>query len=148
MIITSPMRQKIPVTAAHGDGIGPEWASNPARKSGKVEVVGIDLYMGSNGKTSKEFGDALSHISHEGIELHMLDNRGTIVWPGGMSETFVVDSFRCRCQPVESAAAKTVSHAQIAAIYRKITAAGYDIVKTETPRTFDGQQGFTLAQGQ
>jgi isocitrate dehydrogenase len=28
------------------------------------------------------------------------------------------------------------------------TAAGYDIVKTETLRTFDGQQGFTLAQGQ
>jgi isocitrate/isopropylmalate dehydrogenase len=37
---------------------------------------------------------------------------------------------------------------QIAAIDKKVTAAGYDIVKTETLRTFDGQQGFTLAQGQ
>jgi isocitrate/isopropylmalate dehydrogenase len=34
------------------------------------------------------------------------------------------------------------------ALYHKVTAAGYDIVKTETLRTFDGQQGFTLAQGQ
>jgi hypothetical protein len=33
-------------------------------------------------------------------------------------------------------------------LYQKVTAAGYDIVKTETLRTFDGQQGFTLAQGQ
>jgi hypothetical protein len=29
-----------------------------------------------------------------------------------------------------------------------MTAAGYNIVKTETLRTLDGQQGFTLAQGQ
>jgi isocitrate/isopropylmalate dehydrogenase len=41
-----------------------------------------------------------------------------------------------------------VTHAQISALYEKVTAAGYDIVKTETLRTFDGQQGFTLAQGQ
>jgi isocitrate dehydrogenase len=41
-----------------------------------------------------------------------------------------------------------VTHAQISALYQKVTAAGYDIVKTETLRTFDGQQGFTLAQGQ
>jgi isocitrate dehydrogenase len=125
-----------------------EWVPDPARKAEKVEVVGIDLYMGSNGKTPKEFGDALNSISHEGIELRMVDNRGTIVWPGGMSETFVVDSFRCRFQPVASAASQAINHAQIAAIYQKITAAGYDIVKTETLRTFDGQQGFTLAQGQ
>jgi hypothetical protein len=40
------------------------------------------------------------------------------------------------------------SHAQTAALYQKVIAARYDIVKTETLRTFDGQQGFTLAQGQ
>jgi hypothetical protein len=38
--------------------------------------------------------------------------------------------------------------ARISALYQKVTAAGYDIVKTEILRTFDGQQGFTLAQGQ
>jgi hypothetical protein len=31
---------------------------------------------------------------------------------------------------------------------RNVIVAGYDIVKTETLRTFDGQQGFTLAQDQ
>jgi len=77
-----------------------------------------------------------------------VDNRGTIGWTGGMSETFVTDSYRCRFQPVETSANQAVSHAQISALYQKVTAAGYDIVKTETLRTFDGQQGFTLAQGQ
>jgi isocitrate dehydrogenase len=121
-----------------------EWTPNPTRKFEKVEMVGIDLYMGSNGHNPKEFGDALSRISHDGMQLKMVDNRGTIVWPGGMAETFVVDSFRCRFQPPAGA----VTHEQISALYQKVTAAGYDIVKTETIRTFDGQQGFTLAQGQ
>jgi isocitrate dehydrogenase len=124
-----------------------EWAPNPSRKLEKIEIVGVDLYMGSNGKSPKEFGDALSHISHEGVQLKMIDNRGTIVWPGGMAETFVIDSYRCRFQPAANGNT-TVTHAQISALYQKVTAAGYDIVKTETLRTFDGQQGFTLAQGQ
>jgi isocitrate dehydrogenase len=121
-----------------------EWTPDPARKFEKVEMVGVDLYMGSNGRNPKEFGEALSKISHDGLQLKMVDNRGTIVWPGGMAETFVVDSFRCRFQPGSGA----VTHGQISALYQKVTAAGYDIVKTETIRTFDGQQGFTLAQGQ
>jgi isocitrate dehydrogenase len=125
-----------------------EWVPNPARKFEKIEIVGIDLYMGSNGRNPKEFGDALSKITVDGIQLRMVDNRGTIVWPGGMAETFVTDSYRCRFQPVETSATQGVTHAQISALYQKVTAAGYDIVKTETLRTFDGQQGFTLAQGQ
>jgi hypothetical protein len=88
--------QKTPITIAHGNGIGP---------------------------SPKEFGDALNQISYKGVQLSVIDNRGTIVRLGGTSETFVNDSFR-------------------------VTAAGHDIVKTETLRTFDGQQGFTLAQGQ
>ena len=62
-----------------------------------------------------------------------------------MSETFVVDNYRCRFQPVE---AKTITHAQMTALCQKVIAAGYDVVKFETLRTFDGKQGFTLAQGQ
>jgi isocitrate dehydrogenase len=122
-----------------------EWVPNPARVSEKVEIVGVDLYLGSNGQAPQQFGDAIDKISHEGVGLRMVDNRGTIVWPGSMAETFVVDSFRCRFQPVE---AKTITQAQIVAIYQKVIAAGYDIVKIETLRTFDGKQGFTLAQGQ
>ena len=31
-----------------------EWTPNPARRSEKVEMVGVDLYMGSNGRTPQE----------------------------------------------------------------------------------------------
>lgn len=124
-----------------------EWTPNPARKFEKTELVGVDIYVGSR-QTPQELGSALSQITQDGVELRMIDNRGTIVWPGGMAETFVIDNYRCRFQPKASAASQSVTQAQISALYQKVTAAGYDIVKTETLRTFDGQQGFTLAQGQ
>jgi isocitrate dehydrogenase len=86
----------------------------------------------------------VKEIAHEGLTLKMIDNRGVIVYPGGMSETFLTDNYRCRFE----AGGATVTHTQVAGLYEKIAAAGYDIVKTESLRTFDGKPGFTLAQGQ
>jgi isocitrate dehydrogenase len=74
----------------------------------------------------------------------MMDNRGTIVYPGGMKETFLIDNYRCRFE----AGGKPVTHAQVASLYQKVCAAGYDVVKSESLRTFDGKIGYTLAQGQ
>jgi isocitrate dehydrogenase len=109
-----------------------------------VEVVGVDFYLGSKNQAPQAFGDELQKVRNDGLTLKMIDSRGTIVWPGGMSETFVIDNYRCRFE----ADGKPVSHAQIAGLYQMVTAAGYDIVKTESLRTFDGKPGFTLAQGQ
>ncbi len=48
---------------------------------------------------------------------------------------------------VEANASQAVTHAQTSALPQKVTDAGYGIGKTETLRTFDGQQGFTITQG-
>jgi isocitrate dehydrogenase len=116
----------------------------PAERKSAIQMVGVDLYIGCTGVSPQILGDKMKQISHEGLILKMIDNRGTIVYPGGMAETFLTDSFRCRFE----AGGATVTHAQIAGIYQKLTAAGYDVVKTESLRTFDGKPGFTLAQGQ
>jgi isocitrate dehydrogenase len=119
-----------------------DWAPTP--RTTEVMMVGVDLYIGSRGVTPQALGDKIKDISFDGLTLKMIDNRGVIVYPGGMSETFLTDSYRCRFE----AAGALVSHAQVAGIYQKMIAAGYDIVKTESLRTFDGKPGFTLAQGQ
>jgi isocitrate dehydrogenase len=121
-----------------------EWVPDPMRVLPAIEVVGVDFYLGSRNEAPQAFGDALQQVRNDGLTLKMIDSRGTIVWPGGMSETFVIDNYRCRFE----AGGKPVSHAQIAGLYQMVTAAGYDIVKTESLRTFDGKPGFTLAQGQ
>ena len=132
------------ISYAGAQSVRKEWVPDPARVLPAVEVVGVDLYMGSRNWAPQAFGDALQLVQNEGLTLKMIDSRGTIVWPGGMSETFVVDNYRCRFE----AGGKPVSHAQIAGLYQMVTAAGYDIVKTESLRNFDGKPGFTLAQGQ
>jgi len=116
----------------------------PTLRSVDIQMIGVDLYVGSKGIAPQALGDSVKEITHEGLTLKMIDNRGVIVYPGGMSETFLTDSYRCRFE----AGGATVTHAQVAGLYQKVTAAGYDIVKTESLRTFDGKPGFTLAQGQ
>jgi isocitrate dehydrogenase len=119
-----------------------DWVPTP--RSVDIQMIGIDLYMGSKGIAPQAFGDRVKEITHEGLTLKMIDNRGVIVYPGGMSETFLTDSYRCRFE----AGGAAITHAQVAALYEKVASAGYDIVKTESLRTFDGKPGFTLAQGQ
>ena len=119
-----------------------DWA--PTERKTETLMIGVDLYIGSKGVTPHDLGEHVKQITHEGLKLKMIDNRGVIVYPGGMSETFLTDSYRCRFD----AAGAVVTHAQVAGLYQKVAAAGYDIVKTESLRTFDGKPGFTLAQGQ
>ena len=119
-----------------------DWAPTP--RSIDIQMIGVDLYVGSKGVAPQAFGDSVKEITFEGLTLKMIDNRGVIVYPGGMSETFLTDSYRCRFE----AGGATITHAQVAGLYQKVAAAGYDIVKTESLRTFDGKPGFTLAQGQ
>jgi isocitrate dehydrogenase len=121
------------------------WTRDPARYPKKVEVVGVDLFCAGDSRGPKEFGDALHQVTHDGLALSMMSNRGTAVWPDTISETFVVDTFQCRFTP---AAGSIVTQAQIIGLMQKVVSAGYDIVKTETLRNFDGQRGYTLAQGQ
>ena len=121
-----------------------EWTPGN-RAAAKVELVGADLYLSSGHVNPKEFGDKLQAITHAGLTLGMMSNRGTAIWPNYMSETFVTDNYRCRFLKAAGAAA---TQEEVLALLQKVAAAGYDIVKVETLRTFDGEAGFTLAQGQ
>ncbi len=121
-----------------------EWTRKP--NTAKVEMVGVDLYLSSRGATAKEFGDKLVSVTQDSLKLTGISNRGTIIWPGSFPETFVTDDFRCRFQPADVNAA--VSQDQVLALMGKVAVAGYDIIKTETLRNYDGKAGYTLAQGQ
>ncbi len=63
-----------------------DWAPTP--RITEIMMVGVDLYIASKGVTPQALGDKIKEISYEGLTLKMIDNRGVIVYPGGMSETF------------------------------------------------------------
>ncbi len=82
-------------------------------------------------------------LAGDGLALQMIDNRGVKVWPAGRAETFCIDSFRCRFM-----AEGQPGMDKILALLGRVSAAGIEIAATQTLRNFDGNAGFTLAQGQ
>ena len=83
----------------------------------------------------------------------MISNRGVKVWPGGNSETFCSDHWRCRFISNDGGAAEAaeggrgaVTHAQIASLLSRFAGAGLDFIKTENLCDFDGKPGYSHAQ--
>ena len=116
-----------------------EWVPDPSRSSPKIEMVGVDLYVGSRESgRRRSLAMRCRKFRHDGLKLKMIDNRGTNVWPGGMSETFVTDNYRCRFRSGRQAG---YARSGRRCFTSKVTAAGYDIVKTETSADLRWQAG-------
>jgi isocitrate dehydrogenase len=111
----------------------------------KIELRGIDVIVDWPSRNPKELHTAVSKHASNGIKLDMIDNRGVIVWPAGLAaaETFCTDSFRCRFFAEGKA-----DPGKLIDLVRQISDSGVDVVMTSTLRTYDGREGYSLAQGQ
>jgi isocitrate dehydrogenase len=109
----------------------------------KMELKGIDVCVYWPSRDANHLAEVVSKLEGDGLSLQMIDNRGVKVWPAGRAETFCTDSFRCRFMSGER-----TDMGQCIALLKRISDAGIDIAMTESLRTFDGQDGYTLAQGQ
>jgi isocitrate dehydrogenase len=118
-------------------------ATAAAAKAVAMELMGIDVFVYWPSRNANQLAAAVGALAGPGIELQMIDNRGVKVWPAGRAETFCTDSFRCRFV----AGGKT-DMGRLLDVVRRISEAGIDIALTQTLRSFDGQAGYTLAQGQ
>ena len=97
--------------------------------------------------SANDLGEALSQANAAtGLKLEMMSNRGVKVWPGGKSETFCSDHWRCRFMSSDKGA--LISHPQIIALLGNVASAGYDFIKTENLYNFDGERGYSLDQGE
>ena len=121
-------------------------ASGTTAKAAQKELVGVDVFLDWTSGSANDLGSALSKVNGEGVKLTMISNRGVKVWPGGHTETFCSDHWRCRF--LAEAENGKVAHGQIVSLLDRIAGAGYDFIKTEGLYTFDGQRGFSLDQGE
>jgi len=108
-----------------------------------MELKGIDVFVYWPSRNPNQLAEAVGGLAGEGLRLQMIDNRGVKVWPAGMAETFCTDSFRCRFM-----SETPTPMGRLIEVVKRISDAGIDIALTQSLRTFDGQNGFTLAQGQ
>ena len=124
-----------PAKAAH--------AGEAPKAAAQVTIQGIDVYVAWPSLDTRSLAAAVQKAAGDGLDLSMIDNRGVKVWPDGMAETLCTDAYRCRFASKGAVTAK-----QTVALLNRVLDQGVEIVKTETLRNFDGQPGYTLAQGQ
>ena len=112
------------------------------------ELVGIDVFLDwdEEKREPKALGKLVEEkVVGKDLKLVMITNRGLKVYPQNGIATFCSDHWRCRFQAPDD---KPVTHAQILALMNRFAEAGLDFIKTENLYTFDGEIGFSLAQGQ
>ncbi|HTP33884.1 MAG TPA: NADP-dependent isocitrate dehydrogenase [Candidatus Acidoferrales bacterium] len=124
-----------PATASAGAGLT---AANSA-----MELKGIDLFVYWPTRNPNTLAEAVGKLAGDGMSLQVIDNRGVKVWPAGMAETFCTDSFRCRFV----AEGKT-DMVRLLDVAHRVAGAGIEIALTQTLRSFNGQLGYSLVQGQ
>jgi isocitrate dehydrogenase len=105
-------------------------------------VVGVDIFVRWTSSMEGLVRALLGQATPE-LPLEMVTNRGVRVWPNGFPETLLTDHWRCRFR-----SEGTSSATQVVDMIARLTAAGLDVIKTETLFEFDGKPGFSLGQGQ
>jgi isocitrate dehydrogenase len=116
--------------------------AEPERKT----MDGVDVFVHAAGPSPDELAVRLQEAAAgAALQLQMITNRGTKVWPGGMPETFCTDHWRARfLAPAEGGA----DNGQVLELLAALERAGVDFVKTEGLYRFGGTPGYSLGQGQ
>jgi len=135
-----PNRLK-PVTYARRPGSSASSVTSSVDSA--MELKGIDVFVYWPTRNPNTLAEAVGKLAGDGMSLQVIDNRGVKVWPAGMAETFCTDSFRCRFV----AGGKT-DMASLLGVAQRVAGAGIDIALTQTLRSFNGQIGYSLVQGQ
>ncbi len=131
-----------------------ESATHPPRPApaprAKKEIVGVDVFVEWDElkRDPEELARKLLQANGDGLELTMITNRGTKVWPHGFPETFCTDHWRCRFERPAGHGQHAITHTQITNLLARIAATRIDFIKIENLCTFDGKPGYSLGQGQ
>ncbi len=142
----SPETLKKAVYAQLNETISTEYKPMIDETSIRKETVGVDIFLEWRGGSPDDLGAILQTANDDEVQLQMITNRGVKVFPGGMSETFCTDHWRCRFMGNETDGA--LGTPQIVNLLNRITALGLEFIKLETLCTFDGELGYSLGQGQ
>lgn len=109
------------------------------------ELIGVDIFLFANERDPELLAAAIQKAGNPGnISLKMITNRGTKVWPNGFPETFCTDHWRCRFKKDQN----ELNYQAVIDLMQLLQNAGLDIIKTENLYNFDGEAGYTAAQGQ
>ncbi|BDD02755.1 NADP-dependent isocitrate dehydrogenase [Aureibacter tunicatorum] len=128
-------------TEAENENVNIE-SAKPKEKA----LVGVDVFLNWNegNRNPNVLGELLEKLEIENLSLKVITSRGVKVYPHGNPETFKADHWICRFYANEDIAKPS----DIIKLLDTLNQNGLEFVKTEHLYTFDGERGFSLAQGE
>jgi len=109
----------------------------------KKQRVGVDIGLNWDG-AADDLAAKIQACEEGHLKLQMISNRGTKVWPDGRPETFCSDNWRLRFKSADG----HVKTSEVLALMNRMNDAGLNFTKSVMLNTFDGVEGFTVAQGE
>lgn len=122
---------------------------NRPRIQSKKVLVGVDIFI--DNPTDIPAADLAAKLTLLGgsLELIVITSRGLKIWPKSTIQDPYLRHCCCRFQSAQKLAdLKPITHDDIITLLQRINTLGWDVIKTENLYTFDGELGFSLAQGQ
>ncbi|MDX1924610.1 MAG: NADP-dependent isocitrate dehydrogenase [Rickettsiaceae bacterium] len=110
----------------------------------KKTLVGVDVFVQSSAKNAHELADILSKAKHS-LELKTIAAKGLMLWPRKEPAPFLSDHWCARYMNKDGS---VISHDEVASLLASLANTGVDFIKTENLYNFDGNRGFSLAQGE
>lgn len=137
-----------PVSYSHNIRAKIECYGDKKHVLAKKELVGVDIFIDNPTYSPEGLGEKLKAIKSN-LELIVITSRGLKIWPNSMIDAPYAGHCSCRFQSAHDTKALTaISHQDIIDLLKQFEQLGLDVIKTENLYTFDGQLGYTLAQGQ
>lgn len=119
------------------------------RMRSKKELVGVDIFIDNPTDIPVNIlADKLTKLDSM-MELIIITSRGLKIWPNSRIQDPYLRHCCCRFQSAANIKdLKPITHDDIIKLLQQINTLGWDVIKTENLYTFDGELGYTLAQGQ
>jgi isocitrate dehydrogenase len=119
-------------------------AIRPAGKPPMKLRAGVDLFIDRRDGDPDQIAAVMEKLNITGAKLTVISNRGTKVWPNGNPDTYWSDHWCCRFE----SDGELFTAAHVVALLSAAEHAGLDVIKTEGLYTFNGERGYSLAQGE
>ncbi len=119
-------------------------AIRPAGKPPMKLRAGVDLFIDRRDGNPDHIAAVMDRFDVPGARLTTISNRGTKVWPNGNPDTYWSDHWCCRFE----ADGEPFGAEHVVKLLLAANQAGFDVIKTEGLYTFNGERGYSLAQGE
>jgi isocitrate dehydrogenase len=138
-----------PITYESGMHNTMEHHDHRSNVSIKKELVGVDIFIDNVKNTpAVKLAEKIAPLSKK-MPLIVITSRGLKIWPDSTVETSDLRHCCCRFQSAKHTENLTlIQHEDIIQLLQQFSSANLDVTQTENLYLFNGEPGFTLAQGQ